>query len=356
MVTAKAPGKLYLAGEYAVTLPGQPSIIFAVDRFVTATLTIHDNDDAIQLISDTLGQKSLIIADLPTQQLTDDWRLVIRTLQVIQTLLAEQTHKLVGFTLTIKSELTFNEHKLGLGSSAAVVAAIIRTFHEQYHLPLSDLALFKLGVLITMTTPNFKAGSMGDLATAISGGLIMYQRFADDIITTWLSKPTTITDLITQPWPLLKIKSITLPANWQILIGWTGTPADTQQLLAVGHPINRAQAKQQLADASRPVIEKMAFAINTQNYPLFVDALTANQQQLITYTEKLGINYQTADLEKLRILAHKQGGVAKISGAGGGDNGIAMTNNPAVATAIKQAWQAQGIVPLPLSIAYHKEI
>ena len=38
MVMAKAPGKLYLAGEYAVTLPGQPSIIMAVNRFVTVNL------------------------------------------------------------------------------------------------------------------------------------------------------------------------------------------------------------------------------------------------------------------------------------------------------------------------------
>ena len=30
MTTAKAPGKLYLAGEYAVTLSGQPSVVIAV--------------------------------------------------------------------------------------------------------------------------------------------------------------------------------------------------------------------------------------------------------------------------------------------------------------------------------------
>ena len=355
MVTAKAPGKLYLAGEYAVTLPGQPSIILAVDRFVTATLTPQDTD-IIQLISDTLGQQTFALTDLINQPLDNDWRLVVRTLQVLQHYLREQKQSLTGFTLSIKSELTFNNHKLGLGSSAAVVAAIMRAFQIQYDLPLAQLPLFKLGVLITMTTPNFKAGSMGDLAAAIAGGVINYQRFDDQILATWLAKPTTITDLITQPWPQLKIQSLTLPTDWQLLIGWTGSPADTQQLLAVGNPVERAQAKQQLATASKPIITQIVTAINTHNYPLIAEALTTNQRQLITYTDKLGINYQTETLKNLRSIAHDLGGVAKISGAGGGDNGIALTNTPSIATAIKQTWQAQGIIPLPLSIAYHEEI
>ena len=33
-VAASAPGKLYIAGEYAVVEPGHPAILVAVDRFV----------------------------------------------------------------------------------------------------------------------------------------------------------------------------------------------------------------------------------------------------------------------------------------------------------------------------------
>ena len=38
MIQVKAPGKLYIAGEYAVTEPGYKSILIAVNRFVTATI------------------------------------------------------------------------------------------------------------------------------------------------------------------------------------------------------------------------------------------------------------------------------------------------------------------------------
>ena len=39
MPTVKAPGKLYIAGEYAVVEPGQPAILIAVDQFVYATIS-----------------------------------------------------------------------------------------------------------------------------------------------------------------------------------------------------------------------------------------------------------------------------------------------------------------------------
>ncbi|MFO8068960.1 MAG: phosphomevalonate kinase, partial [Alkalibacterium sp.] len=41
---AKSPGKLYIAGEYAVTEPGYPAVIVAVDRFITVSLSPSDND------------------------------------------------------------------------------------------------------------------------------------------------------------------------------------------------------------------------------------------------------------------------------------------------------------------------
>ena len=38
MIEVSAPGKLYIAGEYAVVEPGHPAIIVAVDQFITVTI------------------------------------------------------------------------------------------------------------------------------------------------------------------------------------------------------------------------------------------------------------------------------------------------------------------------------
>lgn len=35
MCELKIPGKLMLAGEYAVTVPGHLAIVFAIDRFIS---------------------------------------------------------------------------------------------------------------------------------------------------------------------------------------------------------------------------------------------------------------------------------------------------------------------------------
>ena len=38
-IQATAPGKLFIAGEYAVVTPGQPALIAAVNRYLTVDLT-----------------------------------------------------------------------------------------------------------------------------------------------------------------------------------------------------------------------------------------------------------------------------------------------------------------------------
>jgi isopentenyl-diphosphate delta-isomerase len=38
-ITARAPGKLFIAGEYAVTNPGSPAVLVAVDKYVTVRLS-----------------------------------------------------------------------------------------------------------------------------------------------------------------------------------------------------------------------------------------------------------------------------------------------------------------------------
>ena len=38
LITEKAPGKLYIAGEYAVVENGYPAVLVALDQFVTCTI------------------------------------------------------------------------------------------------------------------------------------------------------------------------------------------------------------------------------------------------------------------------------------------------------------------------------
>ncbi|MGC3558225.1 phosphomevalonate kinase, partial [Enterococcus faecalis] len=48
MIEVTTPGKLYIAGEYAVVEPGHPAIIVAVDQFVTVTVEETTDEGSIQ--------------------------------------------------------------------------------------------------------------------------------------------------------------------------------------------------------------------------------------------------------------------------------------------------------------------
>lgn len=48
MIEVTTPGKLFIAGEYAVVEPGHPAIIVAVDQFVTVTVEETTDEGSIQ--------------------------------------------------------------------------------------------------------------------------------------------------------------------------------------------------------------------------------------------------------------------------------------------------------------------
>jgi phosphomevalonate kinase len=58
----------------------------------------------------------------------------------------------------------------------------------------------------------------------------------------------------------------------------------------------------------------------------------------------------TGPLRRLVTAARERGAGAKVSGAGGGDCGIALTRDRPVAERIRSAWRAIGIKPLDLAI------
>src|SRR5690606_24645033 len=58
MITVRAPGKLFVAGEYAAVEPGEPAVIIAVDRYLAVTLT--ESVDVGTVHSPEYGQLPLV--------------------------------------------------------------------------------------------------------------------------------------------------------------------------------------------------------------------------------------------------------------------------------------------------------
>jgi len=348
MIIEKAPGKLFLAGEYAVTNTGQTSIILAIDRYITVTLT-ERTDDSIRLSNEDFTSLSVELIDLPTLKLAGNWSLGLRTLQVVDAYLKCKEINLPAYDIKISSDLKQDNQKLGLGSSAALVVAILRAVLRDTQVEISNDNLFKLGVLITLTTPPFHGGSMGDIAAAVYGGTIHYQKFDGD----WLKKELddhSVLELVSIEWPELAITPINFPSDWQLLVGWTQKEANTQDMLAVNPELAKLY-RRTLSTKSTPLVNKLALAISDADFLRVATLMRLNQEALKLYAKAMHLNYLTDRLKMLMVIAHKFGAATKISGAGGGDNGLAIVKSAEKADKIRDAWEKHGITPLDLSIA-----
>ena len=351
LITVKAPGKLFLVGEYAITFPYQSAVVFAVDKYVTVSAE-QIVSPKINIRSDQLGTLTMSYDQLQADVSSDSWQLVKKTLQVLYQFHFKTLTAYQGITINIESDLTFQGKKLGLGSSAAVVVAIIKAFSQVFNLNLSKQEQFKLGVLTMLSLPNFAKGSMADVAIATYGNVLFYRKFDDTAIKQMLVDGLSYQTILNKDGPGLELQVLPWPSNWQIAVGWTGNPADTQKMLgkAVSSE-NLTLAKETLSLVTQPLISEFVLAVKASNFELMSKNLISNATGISNYTEQVGINYLTASLITAINISSNLNVPAKISGAGGGDNVIAITTNDEDKEKLHTAWQKNGITPLPLHIA-----
>ena len=175
MIVTRAPGKLYVAGEYAVVEPGEPAVLIAVDRYLTVRLSESTGSGRIR--SGEYGSAALEwtraadgVSMLLEHQSAD---YVFSALQVVESLRDERGIPARYFDLDISSELDDAQgRKFGLGSSAAVTVAVIEALDQFYGLGLDSIERFKVALLATIRiSPN---ASGGDLAASTFGGWVLY--------------------------------------------------------------------------------------------------------------------------------------------------------------------------------------
>jgi phosphomevalonate kinase len=228
-----------------------------------------------------------------------------------------------GGRLVVDSRaLLVGERKLGLGRSAATlvaaVAALAGSAAPDAVLPqaLAANALLQDG-----------RGSGADVAAAVHGGVIEVRRAAGG----------------------LAVVRRRLPDGLYLLAGWTRTAAATRSLLArFGTP--PAAAAPVLADLGA-VAAAAADAVARGDGQALLAAVDRTTPLLEALGVEAGVPIVTPALRALVAAARRAGAVAKPSGAGGGDCGIALATSARVAAAVRAAWQEAGIVPLEVAVA-----
>lgn len=359
MITEKAPGKLYIAGEYAVVENGFPAILVALNQFVYCSIEASANGTG-QIISHQYQNNAVQWHRQGDQMVVDQrdnpFSYILSAIQVTEEYARTLNQPLGVYDLHIDSELdSASGKKYGLGSSAAVTVATVKALCKFYHLPVDNDRIFKLAAIAHFAVQG--NGSLGDVAASVYGGWIAYHSFDRQ----WLAEQRKFLDLTTLlnlPWPNLKIESLTAPANLALVIGWTGKPASTSQLVdKISVFKARQQAKyQEFLNASRNCIQRMIDGFHAGSLEMIQSEIRYNRSLLQELAKLSGVQIETPVLRHLCQIAEQFGGAAKTSGAGGGDCGIVAIDAHADLQAMIGQWTAQRIEHLPLAVHFMNNI
>lgn len=350
-LTIKVPGKLMIAGEFAVLEPKQKLVAMAVDRFVYASLMDNeanlvtlDNLDLCEVAWTFDNQNVTIHANDPRT------RFVEFAMEIALSYLKEHSISPGSFKLSIKSELDDESGiKYGLGSSAAVVTAVITAILKRYlpEYPSTEL-VFKLAAISHVVIQG--NGSGADIAASSYGGIIEYTSFQAEWLLAEFEKRDSLTALIEKDWIYFSIKRITLPKDIHILIGWTGSPASTSDLVKKIRILKTTEPEryQRFLDGSAYAVQTFLAGIDQEDNRLTFKGIKQNRQALAALGRDADVEIETPLLAKLSDLAEQLSGAGKLSGAGGGDCGIAFMLSDEQQRKLRIAWQKAGIKPLTI--------
>jgi phosphomevalonate kinase len=297
-VAVSAPGKLFLAGEYAV-LAGGTAVVAAIDRRVVARF-VPGAKPSTPLVAETVRA----VHDL-----------VRSGGQLIGQMLGEMLTE--GAPEIDSSALSEGGRKLGLGSSAAVAAASIGALLEAVGMDLDQerpLAL-RLALRAHRAAQDGR-GSGGDVAVAVIGGVIAYTRRGASAET---------------------IRPVAANPPGELVVFWAGSPSSTVdhlravERLAERDPTTHASRLLEIGEAA----DEFLRAYESGQAAALIEAVGRSHRALEALGRDADLPIVTPALEAAAALAGECAGAAKPSGAGGGDVGIAFFAHPDAAQAFR---------------------
>ena len=355
-ITSKAPGKLFIAGEYAVVEPGHGAIVAAVSRYLTVnideatsvgTLTSTQNPDVIVEWARE-GEQFCAKGDHP-------YKLVEEAILVAEQYVRESgTPTNALYSLAITSELDDAKRgiKYGLGSSGAVVVATIQAILDFYKTPHTPLLVYKLSVLTNLRLSQ--RGSFGDIVASSFRGMVYYTSPDRSALLEQLQSQT-IKEICDTDWKGLTIERLPEIPDFTLLVGWTGQVAITDSLIQATEKKRKVETdsafyKEFLAK-SHFIVQSLQSAWKNEDIPALQEGIRANRALLNEFAKVMQLEIETSALKTLCDLAEQVGACAKTSGAGGGDCGICFTQNEQQRQQIETQWAKAQIQVLPLNIA-----
>ena len=321
MTIVKTCGKLYWAGEYAILESGQLALIKAIPIYMTAEI---ESSEVYRLYSDMFTYSVDMRPD-------SSYALIQETVALVEEYLTAQGVALRPFSLDVRGKMEREGKKFGLGSSGSVVVLVIKAMLAFYERPAERDLLFKLASAVLLKRGD--NGSMGDIACIVSEDLVLYQSFDREKVAQWLEKEDLPT-VLARDWGF-SIRSVEPALDFDFLVGWT------KEVAVSSHMVKQIKNNMNASflQASKETVANLVKALQTGQEETII-ALLEQASQLL---EGLSSDIYNPSLRQLKDASRDLIAVAKSSGAGGGDCGIALSFDQDSTTLLKKRWADLGI-------------
>lgn len=299
-----APGKLFIAGEYAVTQPGGKALLCPVKLGITTQLHIRKKFAIRNEQYPEHNQKFTQLSEIK------DLRLRL-SLEIAKEIALYYGKAWVPFSIHIQSTLEKDGKKYGMGGSGAVVVSLLGAILKLFLIPFTHIDLYKLAVKVLWNIEPH--ASFADAAVSAYNQPIFYQKFSHRVID-FLNFDHSV-QLLQTSWPGLIIQPIKLSHHIQVI--YTGLPAQSANFVKdIVSMIDDSFIKH-----SNELVERYL-----NQYDL--NALHALQNLI----KQLGLkaDHQLIDDEAERLIKQlsSQQIAVKYSGAGKGDCLIVVSQEP----------------------------
>ncbi len=303
-VAASAPGKMMIAGEYAV-LDGAEAVVAAVGRRAYARLEPGAQGE---LPKEALAARAA--AERSAGALS------------------------AGLALSLDvRELRQGDKKLGLGSSAAASAAAAGVVFAARGLDTNAPEVRERLLQVALEGHRAVApdGSGADVAAAVLGGFVRFRRLGAVGVETHALR-----------WP----EGLLLVPVWTRKEVRTSDMLQRVRALEAGDPAGYRARMRALAEQS----EQLVSALIAGEIEAALDSVHECGSAMAELGEAAGISIVDDTTARLRALARAHGGAAKPSGAGGGDIVIAAFSNANAADSFRVGCAAAGFEVLSLEL------
>lgn len=331
-----APGKLFVAGEYAVLWGGVARVAAVAPR--TAALVRRRADARVHVCLEEGTLKGSVTpkgvrwdGEVPA-----GFAFVARTLDEA---LRAHGRQSVGFELAVApSAVGPGGLKLGMGGSAC--ATVLAADAARYVLEERFDAL-KLA-LVAHTLGQSGKGSGGDVAASFAGGVLRYRKY--DVSGLMAASSTggfRAALLESAPVDLWRLPSPKLALAY----AFTGESASTRVLINQVEARMDVAARQTFVGRSDAVGHAIEEGLGGGDFRAFKEAVTAQQALL----QELGPT-ETEAMRRILAIAASYGCAGKQSGAGGGDGCILFAPNAETRAELMKGLEARGFHSMTLEV------